>query len=165
MVCRRALVWREGRRQVHHRRRDERRERGAVVEHGAICLSDGYWTNDLGAGGGASGATLATTIAGCTDSNHITLSTTASTSIASLSINDAAMTAGSNVLSSSSSKFSSAMVGYTIYVPGAGASGGVLQTTVSGIYRCESRDVSGECQHVERERYSQLSVSRGDRHG
>lgn len=83
-------------------------------------------------GAGTGGATLQTTIAGCADSNHITLSAAANTSIASLSINDAAMTAGSNVLSSTSSKFSAAMAGYTIYVPGAGVSGGVLQTSVAG---------------------------------
>lgn len=113
----------------------------AVMSAGSAALSSNMarfaCPTDIGRriwvqGAGASGATLSTTIAGCTDSNHITLSTTASTSIASLSINDAVMTAGSNVLSSSSSKFSSAMVGYTVYVPGAGASGGVLQTTVSG---------------------------------
>jgi hypothetical protein len=83
-------------------------------------------------GAGVGGNTLSTTIASCTDSNHVTLSAPASTSIASLSINDAAMSAGSNVLSSASGKFASAMVGYTVYVPGAGASGGVLQTTVAG---------------------------------
>ncbi len=83
-------------------------------------------------GAGASGTTLATTIATCTDSNHVTLAAAASTSIAALSITDAAMTSGSNVLTSASGKFTSAMVGYAIYVPGAGASGGVLQTTVSG---------------------------------
>ena len=83
-------------------------------------------------GAGASGATLQTTIATCTDSNHVTLSAAATTTIASLSISDAAMTAGSNVLTSYSNKFSAAMIGYTIYVPGAGASGGVLQTTVAG---------------------------------
>ena len=83
-------------------------------------------------GAGTGGTTLQTTIANCTDSNHIGLSATASTSTAPLSISDAGMTVGSNVLGSASGKFSSAMVGYTIYVPGAGASGGVLQTTVAG---------------------------------
>ncbi|HEY3927193.1 MAG TPA: hypothetical protein VGL89_02355 [Candidatus Koribacter sp.] len=83
-------------------------------------------------GAGVSGATLATTIANCTDSNHVTLARTAGTSIAALSISDAAMTSGSGVLSSASGKFTSAMVGYAIYVPGAGASGGVLQTSVAG---------------------------------
>jgi hypothetical protein len=81
---------------------------------------------------GTAGATLQTTVASCTDSNHVALSTVASTTIAPLSITDGAMTSGSNVLSSPSGRFSAGMVGYTIYVPGAGASGGVLQTTVSG---------------------------------
>lgn len=83
-------------------------------------------------GAGITGTTLVTTILACTDSNHVTLAAPASTSIASLSISDAAMTPGSNVLASTSGKFSTAMVGYAIYVPGAGASGGVLQTTVAG---------------------------------
>lgn len=83
-------------------------------------------------GAGANGATLATTIATCTDANHVTLGAAAATTIAPLAITDAAMTAGSNGLTSASNKFSAGMVGSTIYVPGAGASGGVLQTTVTG---------------------------------
>jgi hypothetical protein len=83
-------------------------------------------------GAGASGATLKTTISGCTDSNHVTLAAVAATTIAPLSISDAAMTSGSNVVTSAAGKFSDAMIGYAIYVPGAGASGGVLQTTVAG---------------------------------
>lgn len=83
-------------------------------------------------GAGTSGTTLQSTVATCTDSNHITLNAPANTTIAPLSISDAAMTAGSNVLTSASGKFSASMVGYTVYVPGAGTNGGVLQTTVGG---------------------------------
>ncbi|ABF43368.1 hypothetical protein Acid345_4368 [Candidatus Koribacter versatilis Ellin345] len=82
-------------------------------------------------GAGTSGATLQTTIASCTDSNHVTLAAQAVTTIAPLSVSDGAMTSGSKVLTSASAKFSAAMVGYTIYVPGAAANGGVLQTTVA----------------------------------
>lgn len=84
-------------------------------------------------GAGLGGATLATTVATCTDANHVSLSALAATTIAPLSISDAAITSGSNLLTSASGRFTNGMIGSPIYVPGAGASGGVLQTTIASV--------------------------------
>jgi hypothetical protein len=48
-------------------------------------------------------------------------------------VTDAAMTAGSAVLSSASAAFSAGDVGATVYVPGAGASGGALTSAITSV--------------------------------
>ena len=96
---------------------------------------------------GPSGATLQTTIASCTDSNHITLSMAASATIASLSISDAAMTSGKQC----ADQWVKQVFGRNGGLHGLRAWSGCERRRVAndrrGIQRRESSDADCQCEH------------------
>jgi hypothetical protein len=80
-------------------------------------------------GAGASGGPLNTTITGVTSGTQITLSTAATTAVTS--ITNVTTTASSTSVTSTSGIWAAGDVGKTIIIPGAGANGTTLTTTIA----------------------------------
>lgn len=126
-----------------------------VMSNGSTTLQSStasFQAHDAGVpitvlGAGPGGAELATTIASVTDSSHVVLSASASTSVAGVTCNignrfytvyDGVIASGTNTLACTTSHlFADALgatdVGSPITVVGAGASGGNLVTTITSV--------------------------------
>lgn len=135
-----------------------------AINNGSVILTSStanFTYDDIGqviniAGAGASGGALSTTIASINSSASANLSAAASTTVSGASVSiqanmlrldrtvsDAAITSGSTTLSSSSANFTSADLGVTVGVAGAGPTASLLRASIQKVISATQVQLNG----------------------